>query len=101
MNAISSDERNRDRDDQTRPDIIEEEHEHDDDEHDAAKQIVRHRPRRERDEIAAVVERNDLHVLRQHVHRSALASLPRRACSTTSAPARRVRIRTMPSTASF
>ena len=43
MNANSSDERNRDRDDQPRADVVEEEDQDDDDEHDAAQQVVARR----------------------------------------------------------
>ena len=45
--------------------VVEEEDEHDDHEDDAAQQVVLDGSRREMNEIAAIVERQDLHVLRQ------------------------------------
>jgi hypothetical protein len=57
--------RNRHRDDEPRTDVVQEEDENHHDQHDAAQQVVLDRARRQANQIAAVVERNDLHVLRQ------------------------------------
>ena len=60
-------ERNRRGDDQSRADVEQEEHEHDHHQHDPAEEIVFHDARRQRDQVHAVVERVNLHVLRQDV----------------------------------
>ena len=58
-------ERDRHGDDESRADVVEEEDQDDDDEHDPAQQVVLDGAGRQRDQVAAVVERADLHVFGQ------------------------------------
>src|SRR5690349_13097850 len=59
-------ERNRDGNDETGSHVVQKEDQNDDDEQNAAQQIVLDRSCRERDQLTAVVERVDLDVLREN-----------------------------------
>ena len=70
--------RNGDRDDQPGPHVVQEEDQDHDDQQHAAQQVALDRQRRLVDEVGAVVEGNDLHVLRQDAGVELLRSWPRR-----------------------
>ena len=62
-------ERDRRGDDEARADVVQEEDQDDDHQHDAAQQVVLDGAGGERDQVAAVVEGMDLHVLGQDASR--------------------------------